>query len=147
MTPILGRARQPSWVDQPSGTVTHLVIGGGKQGNLFLLNRDNMGKFSGSTNNVVQTINAGNGIFATPVFWQNNLYVAPLGALKQYVFNPATGKFNGAPSSQTAAAFGFPGATPSLSSNGTAGGPGGSRGEIYGAYRGQWQGVSRNPRQ
>ena len=109
-------------VDQPSGPVTHLVIGGGKQGNLFLLNRDNLGKFSGSTNNVVQTINAGNGIFATPVFWQNNLYVAPIGALKQYVFSPATGKFNGAPSSQTAAAFGFPGATPSLSANGTASG-------------------------
>ena len=102
--------------------MTHLVIGGRKQGNLFLLNRDNMGKFSGSTNNVVQTINAGNGIFATPVFWQSNLYVSPLSALKQYVFNPATGKFNGAPSSQTAAAFGFPGARPSLSSKGTAGG-------------------------
>jgi hypothetical protein len=45
-----------------------------------------------------------------------------LDALKQYVFNPASGKFNDAPSSQTAAAFGFPGATPSLSSNGTVGG-------------------------
>jgi len=109
-------------VDQPSGPVTHLVIGGGKQGNLFLLNRDNMGKFSGATNNVVQTINAGNSILATPAFWQNNLYVAPVGALKQYVCNPTTGKFNGAPSSETAAAFGFPGATPSLSSNGAASG-------------------------
>jgi len=109
-------------VDQPSGPVTHLVIGGGKQGNLFLLNRDNMGKFSGTTNNVLQTVNAGNGIFATPVFWQNNLYVAPIGALKQYAFNPTTGQFSGAPSSQTAASFGFPGATPSLSSNGAASG-------------------------
>ena len=109
-------------VDQPSGPVTHLVIGGGKQGNLFLLNRDNMGKFSGTTNNVVQTINAGNSIFATPVFWQNNLYVAPIGALKQYVFNPTTGQFSGAPSSQTSATFAFPGATPALSSDGTAAG-------------------------
>ena len=109
-------------VDQPSGPVTHLVIGGGKQGNLFLLNRDNLGKFSGTTNNVLQTVNAGNGIFATPAFWQNNLYVAPVGALKQYAFNPTTGQFSGAPSSQTAATFGFPGATPSLSSNGAASG-------------------------
>jgi hypothetical protein len=109
-------------IDPSGGPVPHLVVGGGKQGNLFLLNRDNMGKFSSATNNVVQTINAGNSIFATPVFWQNNLYVAPIGALKQYLFNPATGKFNGAPSSQTSATFGFPGATPTLSSNGTAAG-------------------------
>jgi len=105
-------------VDQPSGPVAHLLIGGGKQGNLFLLNRDNLGKFSGSTNNVVQAINLGNAIFATPVFWQNNLYVAGVGPLKQFAFNTSTGKFNGAPFSQSATSYGFPGATPSLSSSG-----------------------------
>ena len=106
-------------VDQPSGPVTHLLIGGGKQGNLFLLNRDNLGKFSSSTNNVVQAVNLGNSIFATPVFWQNNLYVAGVGTLKQFAFNTSTGKFNGAPASQSATSYGFPGATPSLSSNAT----------------------------
>ena len=105
-------------VDQPSGPVAHLLIGGGKQGNLFLLNRDNLGKFSGSANNVVQAINLGNSIFATPVFWQNNLYVAGVGALKQFTFNTSIGKFNGAPFSQSATSYGFPGATPSLSSSG-----------------------------
>src|ERR1700676_2739161 len=105
-------------VDQPSG-VTHYVIGGGKDGNLFLLNRDNMGKFSSSTNNVIQTINLGYSISATPVFWQNSLYVAGVGPLLQYVFNTATGQFNGAPYSQSSTRYGFPGATPSLSSNGT----------------------------
>jgi hypothetical protein len=107
-------------VDQPSGPVAHLLIGGGKQGNLFLLNRDNLGKFSGSANNVVQAINLGNSIFATPVFWQNNLYVAGVGALKQITFNTSTGKFSGAPFSQSATSYGFPGATPSLSSSGAA---------------------------
>jgi len=105
-------------VDQPSGLVAHLLIGGGKQGNLFLLNRDNLGKFSGSANNVVQAINLGNSMFATPVFWQNNLYVAGVGTLKQFAFNSSTGKFNGAPFSQSATSYGFPGATPSLSSSG-----------------------------
>jgi hypothetical protein len=109
-------------VDQPSGPVTHLLIGGGKQGNLFVLNRDSLGKFSSSTNNVVETVNLGNSIFATCVFWQNNLYVAGVGPLKQFAFNPTTGQFNGAPSSQSATSYGFPGATPSLSSNGTASG-------------------------
>ncbi|MCU1318205.1 MAG: hypothetical protein JWN63_3527 [Candidatus Acidoferrum typicum] len=109
-------------VDQPAGPVTHLVIGGGKQGNLFLLNRDSMGKFSGSTNNVVQTVNLGNSIFATPVFWQNNLYVAGVGTLKQFAFNSTTGKFNGAPFSQSSTSYRFPGATPSVSSNGASNG-------------------------
>ena len=109
-------------VDQPAGPVTHLLIGGGKQGNLFLLNRDNMGKFSSSTNNVIQTVNLGNSIFATPVFWQNNLYVAGVGSLKQFVFNSTTGKFNGAPFSQSSTSYRFPGSTPSVSSNGAANG-------------------------
>src|SRR6266550_1101971 len=109
-------------VDQPAGPVTHLVIGGGKQGNLFLLNRDSMGKFSSSTNNVLQTVNLGNSIFATPVFWQNNLYVAGVGTLKQFAFNSTTGKFNGAPFSQSSTSYRFPGATPSVSSNGATNG-------------------------
>jgi hypothetical protein len=53
------------------------------------------------------------------VFWQNNLYVADEGALKEFIFNPSTGQFGGAPYSQSATNYGFPGATPSLSSNGT----------------------------
>lgn len=109
-------------VDQPAGPVTHLVIGGGKQGNLFLLDRDNMGKFSTSTNNVIQTVNLGNSIFATPVFWQNSLYVAGVGALRQFAFNSTTGKFNGAPFSQSSTSYRFPGATPSESSSGATNG-------------------------
>jgi hypothetical protein len=109
-------------VDQPAGPVTHLVIGGGKQGNLFLLNRDNLGKFNSSTNNVIETINLGNPIFATPVYWQNSLYVAGIGPLKQFVFNSTTGKFNGAPYSQSSTSYRFPGATPSVCSNGAANG-------------------------
>lgn len=110
-------------IDQPLAPTPHLVVGGGKQGNLFVLNRDNLGKFSSSTNNVVETVNIGNSIFATPVFWQNNLYVAGVsGALKQFAFNVNTGQFGGWPASQSATTYGFPGATPSLSANGTASG-------------------------
>lgn len=108
-------------IDPSAGPNPHLVIGGGKEGNLFLVNRDDMGKFSSTKNSVVQTINAGNRIFATPVFWQDNLYVAPTGALEQFVFNTTTGQFGGI-ASQTSSTFAFPGATPSLSSNGATNG-------------------------
>jgi hypothetical protein len=105
-------------IDPSAGPNPHLIVGGGKEGNLFLVNRDNMGKFN-TSNKVVQTINAGNGLFSTPVFWQDNLYVGTTGALEQYVFNTITGQFGGI-SSQTASSFPFPGTTPSLSSNGSA---------------------------
>ena len=105
-------------VDQPNGPVPHLLIGGGKDGNLFLLNRDNMGHFN-SANAVVQTISQSSAIFATPIFWQNWLYIAGEdGALKQFTFNSTTGRFGGAQSTQSSTTYPFPGATPSLSANG-----------------------------
>jgi hypothetical protein len=106
-------------VDQPTAPVPHLVVGGGKEGNLFLLNRDNLGQFNSSANKVVETVALGNSIFATPVFWQANLYVAGVGPMKHFVFNAATGQFAGSPYSQSATSYGFPGSTPSLSADGT----------------------------
>jgi hypothetical protein len=109
-------------VDQPSGPVLHLVIGGGKEGNLFLLNRDNLGH-NNSTNQVVQTLSFGNGIFATAAFWNNALYLAGVGGpLKMFSFNATTGKFNSSLSSQSGSSYGFPGATPSISASGASGG-------------------------
>ena len=108
-------------IDQTSGPVPHLVIGGGKEGNLFLLNRDNMGH-NDETNHVVQTIAFGNGIFATAAFWQNSLYLAGSGPLQQFSFNPTTGQFGASAASQSSAKYGFPGASPSVSSQGAANG-------------------------
>jgi hypothetical protein len=108
-------------VDQTSGPLMHLAIGGGKEGNLFLVNRDNMGK-NNATNQVVQTVAFGNPIFATPAFWQNNLYLAGIGKLQQFTFSPATGMFNGAAASVSSNAFEFPGATPSVSAQGATNG-------------------------
>jgi len=109
-------------VDQPSGPVPHLLIGGGKEGNLFLLNRDNMGHFN-TTNQVFQTLSLGNSIWATPAFWQNMLYLAGKDdSLKAFSFNTATGKFNALPASQSPSRYGFPGATPSISASGASNG-------------------------
>src|SRR5260370_37395675 len=111
-------------VDQPAGSpVQHLVIGGGKEGNLFLLNRDAMGNYGGSTNpsnlKAVQIFSVGNGIFSTAAFWNNSLYIAPAGgSLQAYPFNTTTGQFNPGSATSAAVSFGFPGATPSISSSG-----------------------------
>jgi hypothetical protein len=107
-------------VDQPSGPVPHLLIGGGKEGLLFLLNRDSLGQYSSTTNNAVQTVNISNGIYGTSAFWNNNLYIAgSKGSLVQYSFNTTTGQFGSNPTSSSSGVFNFPGSTPSVSSLGS----------------------------
>jgi chitodextrinase len=114
-------------VDQPTGPHQHLMIGGGKEGNFFLLDRDNMGGYGANFNpadsNAVQKFSEGNGIFSTAAFFNNALYIAGVGGpLKSFAFNTTTGQFNAAQTSQSAGTFGFPGATPSVSAGGTTNG-------------------------
>lgn len=110
-------------IDQPSGPVKHLVIGGGKEGTLFLLNRDSLGGNTSNDAGAVQSFSVGNRIFSTPAFWQNTLYLAPItDHLKTYAFNTSTGKFTTDPASLSSGTFGFPGSTPSISSQGTSNG-------------------------
>ena len=114
-------------VDQPSGPHQHLVIGGGKEGNFFLLDRDNLGGYGANANpvdsNAVQKFSEGNGIFSTAAFFNNALYIAGAGGrLKSFAFNTTTGQFNPSQTSQSPASFGFPGATPSVSAWGTTNG-------------------------
>lgn len=114
--------------DQASGTA-HLLVTGGKEGRLYLLNRDSMGHYcdscsssSGDTN-TVQSFSATSALFGTPAFWNNGLYVGGLSdQLLVYTFNSSTGKFETSPSSQTSNTFSFPGVTPSISSQGTSNG-------------------------
>lgn len=108
--------------DQTTGP-PHLLIQGGKQGLIYLLDRDNLGGYSLGGDHVVQEFQADNGSWTTPVFWQNTMYIAGSGdhgscdALKAYGFTAGTG-FNTTPSSMSTHCFGFPGATASLSSAG-----------------------------
>jgi hypothetical protein len=106
-------------VDPSAGPVPHLAIGGGKDGKMFLLNRDNLGGNSGNDGGAVQAFSVGNMIFATAAFWQNTLYIGPItDHVKSYTLNTSTEQFNTAPASQSPGTFGFPGATPSISAQG-----------------------------
>jgi hypothetical protein len=109
----------PVLLPDQSGSHAHLMLGAGKQGILFLVDRDNMGHFHPTDNNqVVQSVQMGGGIFSTPAFWVNKLYVVGVrDSLKSYDLNG--GVLSTAPTSQSANTFGFPGATPSISANGS----------------------------
>ena len=107
----------------PSGTLKHLVIGGGKDMVLYLLNGDSMGGLGDQ--NARQNFSIGSAIFATGAFWNNHFYIAGVnGPLLSYSFDGTTNLFITTASSQSAPAapFGFPGATPSVSANGSANG-------------------------
>jgi hypothetical protein len=104
-----------------SGSPQHLVIGGGKDGSLYLLDGDKMGGLGDS--NARQHFNIGHGIYSTGAFWNANFYVVGFGGpLLSYVFNTSTNMFNTSVSSQSSTSYGFPGSSPSVSSSGTSNG-------------------------
>jgi len=100
----------------------NLMVGAGKSGVFFVLNRSNMGQFNASSDAAaVQTWTAGRA-FSTPAFWNNTMYYfgVNFGSTRAgvaYDFNTSTGLFDTTPSSQTASGLRFPGATPSVSSS------------------------------
>jgi hypothetical protein len=104
-----------------SGTLKHLVIGGGKDAGLYLLDGDHMGGMGDA--HARQTFEVGGGIFSTGTFWNNSLYIAPVGSqLAAYKYNATTNLFDPGATSSSTSVFGFPGATPSVSATGTANG-------------------------
>jgi hypothetical protein len=102
-----------------------LLIGGSKEGTLYVVNRDNMGKFVGSpcpgadSPPRVQTVSVSGPILSTPLYWNGAVYVAPgNGSLSAYPMSGGT--LSPFPSvTQTSETLGPQGATPVLSANGT----------------------------
>lgn len=102
-----------------AGSYPHLMVAAGKQGIIYVLNRDNMGQFNPTSNLIVQQVSGQLGsVFSTPALWQNNIY---FGASADYLksFTLTSGALSTTPSSHAPAAFAFPGATPSVSANGS----------------------------
>lgn len=97
----------------------HLVIGAGKDGNIYIANRDSMGKWNpNNNNNLYQELTAvlPYGEFAMPAYFHNTVYY---GGLNDYIkaFPIVNGKLASSPSSQTSTVYIYPGPTPAISSN------------------------------
>jgi hypothetical protein len=106
-----------------SGTTRHLMVAAGKDANLYLLDRDNMGKFNVNGNTIYQQRNGAvsGGSFSAPVYFNGSVYLAGVGSpLKQFKF--ASALLPATPTSQSSASFSFPGTSPSISANGTTNG-------------------------
>lgn len=108
-------------VKDSTGATRHLLVGGGKDQNLYIADRDNLGKFNAggtSNSNLYQEFPSIGAIFSTPAFYNETLYLGTVdGPLR--AFPITSGKFATAPSSQTAISFAYPGTSPAVSANGT----------------------------
>jgi hypothetical protein len=106
-----------------SGNTVHLAVGAGKDSNLYLVNRDALGKFSSNNANIYQEL-AGAfpaGVWAMPAYFNNTLYYGSVGSpIQAFAFTNA--KLSTSATAQTTNRFGYPGATPSISANGTSNG-------------------------
>jgi hypothetical protein len=115
-----GEMLLPDLMDS-SNTVRHLMVGAGKDGNIYVVDRDSMGKFNASSNNNYQTLTGAlpGGVWSTPAYFNGTLYYGDVsGTLKAFAISNA--KLGTAPQSQSATQFIYPGTAPSVSANGTA---------------------------
>jgi len=106
-----------------ANTVRHLVIGAGKDGNIYVVDRDSMGKFNPNSNNIFQMLQGvlPGGIWSTPAYFNGTVYYGDVsGTLKAFTISSA--RLQSTPQSQSATQFTFPGTAPSVSANGTANG-------------------------
>ena len=101
----------------------HLMAGAGKEGRIYLLDRDNLGKWqAGSDSQIVASPSSRiGGLFGNPAYFNKNVYFCGSGdSLKAFPVSNAI--MSDAPASESSARFGFPGCVPSISANGSSNG-------------------------
>jgi hypothetical protein len=105
--------------DQP-GPHPHVAVAAGKNGTIYVVDRDNMGGFRPADDSqIVQSLVSVFPInYRAPVYWNGHLYFsADLDHIKS--FQVTSGLLSTAPTSQSALFVNFPGATLRPSANGT----------------------------
>ncbi len=100
----------------------HLIVGGGKEGTIFMVDRDNMGTFSPATDRDVQEFSPGAGsFFCTPAYFNYHIYYQGVGSVME-AFSITNGFISTIPVSYSGTSFNGYGTTPSISANGAGNG-------------------------
>jgi hypothetical protein len=114
----------PDNIPDTLGNHWNLAVGAGKDGRIYVVNRDMMGKFNTSNDNAIyQELDGAlpGGVWSTSAYFNNTVYYGPVGSPLQ-AFTISNAKLSSTPSSKSPASFGYPGATPSVSANGATNG-------------------------
>jgi len=129
----------PDFIDD-GGTVRHLMVGAGKDNQIYLVDRDNMGKFNQTDNSQIwQNLtkpfpSAQYGVFGAPAYFNSYIYY---GAIADAIsaFQIVNAKLSASAVSRTANTFPYPGAAISISANGL------QNGIVWAAENSKTQGV------
>ncbi len=112
----------PLLLPDQSGSFPHIMVGGGKSGTLYVINRDNMGKFSSAGNNILQTISGAAGaIYSQPAYWNGEVYLAASSDVPK-AFSVSNGVLSTTAAMKASTTFPFPGANVAISANGSSNG-------------------------
>jgi Bacterial Ig-like domain (group 2) len=112
----------PDLVDA-SGAVKHLAIGAGKDQIIYVVDRDSLGRFNPTKNNIWQEVDGAMaaGVRSTPAYFNGHVYLSDRDhSLKSFTISAA--KLPEAPTSQSAATFIYPGTSAVVSANGPSNG-------------------------
>jgi len=111
-------------VTSGTGTVG-VVVGGGKDGSLYILNQASLGGFSSTDSGAWQKIATGYHIFSTVSMWNDTIYLGPFsGPLTSYALQTSTtpSQFVQQAHATDPVSWGFPGPSPAISATGTTNG-------------------------
>jgi hypothetical protein len=104
-----------------NGNIHHLLVGAGKDTNIYIGDRDNLGKFNANDNSsLYQELPDAlpSGAWSMPAYFNNTIYYGGVNdVLKAFPISNA--KLATTPSSTSVVGFGYPGPTPGISANGT----------------------------
>jgi hypothetical protein len=110
-------------LNDSGGNSRQLAVVAGKDQNIYVMDRTNLGKFHPSADEIYQQLTGvlSGGVWSSPAWFNGRLYYGAQGnVLKAFAFT--SGKFGTNPDSQSSATFPYPGVTPSISANGSSNG-------------------------
>jgi outer membrane protein assembly factor BamB len=109
----------PDLVDS-AGKTHYLAVGAGKDQNIYVVNRESMGKFNPNKDKAIyeEIDGATGGVWSMPAYYNDKVYYAAVGDTLK-AFPIANARLAQAPSEVSANYFPYPGSTPSISADGT----------------------------
>jgi hypothetical protein len=106
-----------------SNNVHHLAVGAGKDQNLYVVNRDSMGKFNASNDSAIYQELEGvlnGGVWSTPAYFNNTVYYGPVD--DNLLAFPISNAMLSSSAMRSSNTFSYPGTMPSISASGTSNG-------------------------
>lgn len=118
----------------PSSKFPHIMIGAGKEGRIYVVNRDNMGHSDSACDcQIVQSIPNAVGVaangsdlqrnYSTPLYWNGNVYFSGTNdSVKRFHLSTLTSMLTTTPSDHSPTTYAFPGSNAVVSANGNGSG-------------------------